>query len=239
MTAEIHTLTGAYALDALSEVERAAFERHLAECPSCAQEVRELRETAARLGAAAAILAPEQLRDQVMAEIRTTRQVPPSPAVFSQTNRRWLTRLAVLSTAAAVLIAVVFGVQSFQTHQQLDVAQQRLAAISAVITAPDAVTVKDHGAKGSAAAVVSRSQGKVVVLADGIPALDSAHAYQVWLIGPQGPQSAGLLQPGSADRMQPIITAVPATANRIGITVEPAAGSPQPTTTPVLMMTLQ
>ena len=48
---EVHTLSGAYALDALTEIERAGFARHLAECAVCATEVAEFRETAARLGA--------------------------------------------------------------------------------------------------------------------------------------------------------------------------------------------
>ena len=51
-TAELHTLTGAYALHALPEDERVAFERHLGACEACAQEVRELSATAARLGLA-------------------------------------------------------------------------------------------------------------------------------------------------------------------------------------------
>ena len=54
MSADLHTLTGAYAAHALSDGERLAFERHLAACPACAQEVRELTETAARLGTAVA-----------------------------------------------------------------------------------------------------------------------------------------------------------------------------------------
>ena len=41
MSADLHTLTGAYAADALSGTERLAFERHLDDCPACAQEVRE------------------------------------------------------------------------------------------------------------------------------------------------------------------------------------------------------
>ena len=49
--AEVHTLTGAYVLDAVTDLERAAFDRHVAECPACAAEVREFRETTARLGA--------------------------------------------------------------------------------------------------------------------------------------------------------------------------------------------
>jgi len=44
---EPHTLAGAYALDALTCADRAPFERHLARCPQCAQEIRGLREATA------------------------------------------------------------------------------------------------------------------------------------------------------------------------------------------------
>ena len=59
---EIHTLAGAYALDALTEIERAGFARHLAECSVCATEVAELRRDRGparrrRLGVAAAAVA--------------------------------------------------------------------------------------------------------------------------------------------------------------------------------------
>ena len=39
MNADIHGLSGAYAVDALDDVERAEFERHLAQCPECQAEV--------------------------------------------------------------------------------------------------------------------------------------------------------------------------------------------------------
>ena len=47
MTVDIHTLAGAYALDALNDLERAAFARHMTECEACAQEVAEYLETTA------------------------------------------------------------------------------------------------------------------------------------------------------------------------------------------------
>ena len=46
---DIHALSGAYAVDALDDIERAQFERHLAECPACTSEVASLREAAALL----------------------------------------------------------------------------------------------------------------------------------------------------------------------------------------------
>ncbi|WP_103337818.1 zf-HC2 domain-containing protein [Amycolatopsis sp. CA-126428] len=42
-TADLHTLTGAYAVNALSDLERAQFDRHLNECDACRLEVRELQ----------------------------------------------------------------------------------------------------------------------------------------------------------------------------------------------------
>ena len=77
MSGDLHTLTGAYAADALSETERLAFERHLDACPACDQEVRELTETAARLGSAVALPPPAALWDRVRAEAAATRQLPP------------------------------------------------------------------------------------------------------------------------------------------------------------------
>jgi RNA polymerase sigma factor (sigma-70 family) len=42
MTADAHTLLGAYVLDAVDDIDRAAFGRHLNECEECRAEVAEL-----------------------------------------------------------------------------------------------------------------------------------------------------------------------------------------------------
>lgn len=78
--AELHTLTGAYALQALPEAERRDFERHLGDCEACAVEVRELSETATRLGLAVARTPPPELRERVLREITDVRQDSPSGA---------------------------------------------------------------------------------------------------------------------------------------------------------------
>ncbi|MFP4149023.1 MAG: RskA family anti-sigma factor, partial [Nitriliruptoraceae bacterium] len=75
---DLHTLTGAYAVDALDDTERAVFEAHLEVCLPCAQEVRELQETAARLGGAAVAAVPSDLKARVLAEIDATRQERPA-----------------------------------------------------------------------------------------------------------------------------------------------------------------
>ncbi|MEU8827015.1 anti-sigma factor [Streptomyces sp. NPDC048636] len=87
--AELHTLTGAYAVHALSGRELEEFERHLAVCEACAQEVRELRETAGRLAVATSLTPSPLMKDEVMRRIATVRQEPPRvPSHDGRDDRR-------------------------------------------------------------------------------------------------------------------------------------------------------
>src|ERR1700689_2188904 len=76
-TAALHTLVGAYVMDAVPESDRAAFERHLVGCPACQEEVRGLREATARLATASAITPRPELREQTLLAATRLRQVPP------------------------------------------------------------------------------------------------------------------------------------------------------------------
>ena len=59
--------------------------------------------------------------------------------------------------------------------------------------------------------------------------LPAGRVYQVWVLGPSGARSAGLLQGQLlASGLRP--------ADRIGITVEPAGGTSRPTTPPVAVL---
>ena len=77
--AELHSLAGAYALNAVSAPDQARFERHLAGCEQCRLEVRGFGETAARLGASQAVRPRPELRDQALRTAARTRQLPPGP----------------------------------------------------------------------------------------------------------------------------------------------------------------
>ena len=63
---DLHTLAGAYVLDAITDAERARFAAHLADCAGCRDEVDELREAAARLGTAHAVRPRPELREQTI-----------------------------------------------------------------------------------------------------------------------------------------------------------------------------
>ncbi|MBK1787755.1 anti-sigma factor [Prauserella sp. ASG 168] len=247
---EMATLTGAYAVHALGEAERTAFEEHLAGCEACAQEVRELTATAARLGEAAAAEPPPALRQRVLDEIARTRQDPPETTVVPFPARRdrsrLVTRIAVAAAVAALALATGLGVVTVRTNQQLDQAEQRLeqasergAAMASVLYAPDAHVV--HGSADGAAmtAVVSRSEGRAVLMPERMPEAPSGHVHQLWAIGPGGARSMALMPDAGGGDRQPLVAALPDGTDVLGVTVEPDGGSPQPTTDPLMSLSLR
>ncbi|MBW8481359.1 anti-sigma factor [Actinomadura parmotrematis] len=252
----VHTLAGAYALDALDPAERAEFEAHLGECDTCAEEVRGLRETAARLGTAAARPAPEAMRARVLAEIAQTRQVPPHvtaeaaeerdelAAARGRRARRRRVGTALLGAAAAACVAVaaVSGAAAYRAEQRADRAEAQAARLQAdadrvngVLAAPDARAVTDtvtSGGRGTV--VVSRAQGRAVVIMSGLAAAPAARTYELWLMGEGDPRPAGTMATASA----PVLVTGVGEATQVGITVEPAGGSPAPTTRPIFAVGL-
>ena len=135
---DLHTLTGAYAVDALPDDERVRFEAHLAVCDACAQEVHELQTTASRLGATAVAAPPPQLRDRVLAQIDTVRQERPRGAddvapVDELAARRGVPRwvAAGLGAAAAVLLVGVAGLGAVVVELRSQVGELEVVAASA------------------------------------------------------------------------------------------------------------
>ncbi len=79
----------------------------------------------------------------------------------------------------------------------------------------------------------------VLLMASNLPPLPAGRTYQMWLIPKGGaPQPAGLFQSlanGTALHTQPGVVAADTT---VAVTVEPEAGSPAPTTTPLFAVTV-
>jgi RNA polymerase sigma factor (sigma-70 family) len=254
MTADLHTLTGAYAAHALSEREELAFEHHLEACQACAQEVRELQATAARLGAAVATQPPAALWDQVRAEVQVTRQLPP---VIGRGDRRPLPRRGlaaagrlragrrrfhplVAAAAALLVVATSLAVLNLDLGRRLDQSELTGDQVAAVLAAPDARTVTARpGSAGNSTVVVSRARGQAVFVTSGLPATAEDRTYQLWAIGPGGPRSAGLLEAGSGGRATTLLEGRVGDAEQVALTVERRGGSPQPTSKPVVVVDLQ
>ncbi|MET9375448.1 anti-sigma factor [Streptomyces sp. NPDC002992] len=242
---DMHLLSGAYALDALSDTERAAFEQHLTECDSCAQEVRELSETAARLALAVSAPVPDSLHDSVMRQVPLVRQVPPTvPGAAVPLPRRKATarRGLVWALAAGIASAVVLGGTAVvQTNLARDAerdtrrVQQAADAVAAVLSAPDAqlaATRLPHDATGTV--VVSRSRDRAVFTATGLVEPPAGKVYQLWFDDQGTMRPAGVIDPDRTSSVT-LLDGPVAEATGMGITLEPAGGSPQPTTPPLAL----
>jgi len=238
-------MTGAYAVDALDADERSIFEEHLSVCPACAQEVRELQATAARLGSAVALPPPAGLRDRVLAEVGSVRQLPPvkeprhaSPAAIGSARERWARRWMLAAAACLAVLAVGLGAVATELYRDLQASRAAQARVIGVLSAVDARAATASGSGGTTGTVVvSRQRGELVFVSGGLPAVPRARTYQLWLIGPAGPRSAGLL--GRSDgQTPPAVARDVADAESVGVTVEPAGGSKRPTTKPVLIVPL-
>jgi anti-sigma-K factor RskA len=243
---ELHLLTGGYAVDALTDAERAEFEKHLDRCPACAEEVRGLRETAAKLALATAVTPPPGMRSRVLAAAPRTRQLPPDSrgpltraGDRTRVRRRSVSRAgltaAILTLAAAVAFLLVM---QLSTSSQLRQAQQSNSAIAAVLAAPDArLESAPSAAGGTVTVVVSLGQREAVVTTADLPALPGTRVYQLWVISSAGAaRSAGLLMVTHAGATTPKLAAGVVPGDRLGITVEPSGGTAQPTTTPVVVV---
>ncbi|MCM4076880.1 anti-sigma factor [Paractinoplanes hotanensis] len=235
MTTEIHSLVGAYVLDAVDDIERASFERHLRECESCRSEVTELSETAARLADNTWSVPPPWLRENVLSEVGRTRQLPPvvDAAPPARTAPRWRRFTA---AAAAVVAAVGAGSAVYVVQDQRVRDEQRVAEaaranearIRTILAAPDVVLKKQDVSTGGRVTVATsrlHDAGVVILAAEAAP---TGRVYQLWTIRPGGaPVSAAVLNEGQVADVV-VLEGLPG-ATDVGLTLEPPKGSPTPT----------
>jgi anti-sigma-K factor RskA len=248
-----HDLAGAYALHALDEREQRQFTRHLRRCSACGAQIRGYQEVATALALAAAADPPPELRERVLAAAARTPQLrPPRMAAWRRVldwlprlpAGGWVPRLAAVTAVAAIAAVVVLGVVLAHTRQQLDASRAQARAIAAVLAATDVQTAAGSVATGGVTTVVlSADRRELVISTSGLAALKPGKTYELWLIGPSAAQttairSAGLLPAAVAGHTTPVLASGLVAGDKLGLTVEPAGGSRQPTTTPVLLLSL-
>jgi anti-sigma-K factor RskA len=235
MSTELHTLSGAYALNALSAEEAVLFRRHLEQCAACRQEVGEFRQAAAEIGEAEAVVPPAELRRRVLAAADRTPQQPPLStggtlgSNVTALPRRWVTRLLVAAAAAVLVAAGAVGISQLQDDDERHgtlLAQE----VVQVFEADDANTATMETTNGGRISVAtSPSRGKMAVDTDELPALEDDQVYQLWAVRGDEATSMGILQPERGVAME-----LPSPDIEVAITIEPAGGSDQPTTAPIM-----
>jgi anti-sigma-K factor RskA len=242
---ELHTLAGAYVLDAVSDEERARFAAHLAVCAQCRDEVDELREAAARLGTAQAVRPRLELREPTIRAAYRTGQMGPVVAENEPARRSGSgagpsrgRALRSLAAAAAVAVAVAIGIGTHYVDMQHQPSRsQAIHTMSAVLSAPDAVMrTAPVGSGGMAIVVSSRHEHMAVFIAHGLRRPPAAMRYELWLMGPRGERPAGMLTIHPKGMAGPALISRLSTGDMVGLTIEPNSGSLRPTSEPVVMI---
>lgn len=225
---ELHTLSGAYALDALTAEEAAAFRTHLAACPSCCEEVRELRAAAAQMGASEAVLPPARLRTAVLEAADKTPQLRPKvTSIDSARSRRWMPKLLTAAAAVVLVAGAVLGIGQIQND---DAGATLAAGVTQVFEAPDANQAVVETPQGVLRVATSPSQGEMAVDTSDLAPLEGGRVYQLWAIVGEEPISQGVLSDTKAGAHMDM----PASGTQVAITIEPAGGSKLPTSEPIV-----
>jgi len=210
--------------------------------------VAELRATAARLATATSATAPAALRERVLAEASSTRQLSPLGGVASLDDRRarqtsppWYRQPATAAAAVLLVVAASLGGlavqqsrQADQQSQQADDAREQAAQIAAVVADPDHVERTVPLASGGTGTVLA-VDGTAVFLGSDLPELPDGRAYQLWRMTGQDSQSAGVL--GRGGDVTGVVTGM-GPEDAVGVSVEPASGSDAPTSDPVFLVPL-
>lgn len=220
----------AYVLGALDESEREPISAHLSTCEQC---TRDLAAFEAALYEAAAVGAinvepPRDLRTRIVLRHRGARAVGATDWI--EQLRAFFARPVPLFVPAAlvVLLLVAFavvGTSRLQSDEYANalagVADGRVVALAPQSANPDA---------RAAIVIPARGQPYLVVR---LPSPPSGKAWEAWVLKP-GPVAvpAGTSQAGGVFTLA--LTAPLGAGNGVAITLEPAAGSTQPTTQPVL-----
>jgi anti-sigma-K factor RskA len=165
-------------------------------------------------------------------EARAPETRPTGPAE-SAARRRWFQRPGAIIAAAAAAVVLVAGVVVGVGWPGPNGwgAQRERAAIAA---APDAQS-QTHEVEGGGeiTLVSSAEQGRSVVITEGLPELGDDQTYELWYIDDSGAAPAGTFDV-SGDETWRVLEGSFTPGVVVGVTVEPAGGSPQPTTEPIV-----
>jgi len=252
-------LSGAYALNALSDEERDAFEARMSESDEIRTEVTELNDTALLLGRAVEPVQPSAaLRSSILDLIGSTPQLPKleaqdhaalatltTPAAPSGqllqpiplARQRWFTRPAVLLVGAAAAAGLFFSGGALLNAQPNTGNSSYVAqGMSQILAASDVQhTVSTVSTGGKATLYWSDKLQRSAVVLDGVASLPSSKTYQLWYINGSQVASAGTLEATSNNPSQVLVGDMKQGVT-VGITIEPQGGSKQPTSSPIVSL---
>ncbi|CAG0946175.1 hypothetical protein ANRL1_02814 [Anaerolineae bacterium] len=251
---ELEELIPAYVLDAVDESTRALVEKHLPHCPICTELVAAYRPVADLLPYAAPIAEPSaDLKYRVLAATMPKSQPKRAP-MPSFVNQLSVSFSALFHSPAfamvAVILVIALGVWNVSLQNQLTQQSAAQAALnkqflSEITRQRDVMSVMAYGAgqprQINGTEVAARSTGRLYGKSDqttllfvvhGLPKSQAGKVYQIWLIDASGDRTSGGTFIVEDDGYGWALIKSPKPINEyqgIGVTEEPAGGSPKPT----------
>ncbi len=234
---ELNELFELYSLGLLETEESRELEAHLARgCSTCHQNLtKALGMNAVLIGSCPAVAPPVGLKRRVMASVGV--------------HRRGWGWLGAFGVACLLVISLWLGNEERQRGNDLaearktvlEVASQRDRLEQALRILDQPETIRVAFGKGlplpPRGNVFIHSKLGVMLIASNLPRLASGKTYEMWLIPKGGaPRPAGLFQSTEGQSALHILSGPvdPASVGVVAVTVEPASGSPAPTSMPLL-----
>jgi anti-sigma-K factor RskA len=192
----------------------------------------------------------EALLKRVAADVRKRKSASSSPTAAGQPTRRGLRFedlfrfLSLAAATAAIVWAFVLNAQVARLRAEINGLNAQVGAQSQSLeqvidhlnhlNASEVITVSLKGtdvqphAQGQL--IADPKEQSAVLVISGLPPLEAGKTYQVWLIG-GAPVSAGLLTVDEKGQGLLIVTSPEAIGSfkSLGVSIEPAGGSPEPT----------
>lgn len=248
-------LLAAYAVDAVDADERRLVEAHLRDCALCREDLARYAEAAVHLMDGRDIAPPADVRNRVLdavaeqvssssehdgamtAEDQHARRPAPAHAQQSRPAPAHAQKRKPLAALWGLAAAGVIAVGGFAVLQDRD---EDLSPAQQVVQADDAERFEVEYEGETLAVVSSDSLNRWVLLSDDLPALSQGEVYQAWWVDEAGDVTSAGVVDGEADpeRVEMPLQGTPDQPTAVALSVEPAGGSEQPTTEPLLAIEL-
>jgi anti-sigma-K factor RskA len=249
-------LSGAYALDAVSSEEAAAFEAEMRSSEELRSEIAGLTDTAVLLGLSVPPIAPPPaLRARLLDLLDTTPQfraqepeAQPAapreslavaermPAGAHQAPHRIRRRRPVLLLAVAAVAVLLFGGGLIVDRMMLPPGTSQTTSSFSRITAASDVKRTEAAVAGGGTATVywSQSLNESAVVLNGVQK-PADRSLQMWVVTGATATSVGLFDPPRGQNYE-VMKGALNTKQHVAVTVEPTGGSAQPTTKPIVVL---
>ncbi len=197
--------------------------------------------------AGAPVPTSDAIADEPVAPATPARTTPaprsghPSKAE-QKARRRWLSGPASMLAAAVALVAVLLGANAITSALNNGNGLQEAVRLAHIEAQADAaretirLTNITDEQQLTATLVWSGTLGQSVFIVDGLASLPEDKTYELWYIGEDGPVSAGVFNTAGAGDTWRVLDGTMGAGDAVGVTVEPAGGSEQPTTDPLIVI---